>query len=80
MFKNYNIDKTHNVKKTYYNFNDDITLTKTSNSYSNGTYNIAKNNNLFNIADNNYYIEKSIIHVISLTTLHDIAITIMNTM
>ena len=45
---NYKINKVHNLKKTYYNLNDDITPNKTSNSYSNDTYNVTKNNNLFN--------------------------------
>ena len=30
-------------------------VNKASNSYSNYTYNITKNNNLFNIAGDNYY-------------------------
>ena len=34
VFNNYKINQTHNVKKTYYNFNDDITLNTTSNNYS----------------------------------------------
>ena len=37
---NYKIDIINNVKKTSYNFNGDITLNKTSNKHSNGTYNI----------------------------------------
>ena len=56
---NYKINKVSNVKKTYYNFNDDITLNKTSNNSYNDTYNITKNNNLFNITDNNYYTKKN---------------------
>ena len=48
----YKIHKTQNLKKTYYNFNDDITLNKTSNNYSNDTYNIIKTNNTFNTTDN----------------------------
>ena len=38
------INKISNVKKTYDNFNDDITLNKTSNTYYNDTYNIIKTN------------------------------------
>ena len=56
---NYKINNVSNVKKTYYNFNDDITLNKTSNNSYNDTYNITKNNNLFNITDNNYYTKKN---------------------
>ena len=56
---NYKINKVSNVKKTYYNFNDDITLNKTSNNSYNDTYNISKNNNLFNITDNQYFTKKN---------------------
>ena len=49
---NYNIDKINAVTKTYYNFNDDITLNKTSSTSYNDTCNITKHNNLFNITDN----------------------------
>ena len=39
--------------KTYYNFNDDIALNKTSNNYYNDTYNITNNNNnTFDTTDN----------------------------
>ena len=57
---NYSNDVTNsdniknNVKKTYYSFNDDITLNKTSTDYSNDTYNITKNTYLFDITDNQY--------------------------
>ena len=39
------MNKIHNLKKAYYNFNDDITLNKASNSYSNDTYNIIETKN-----------------------------------
>ena len=55
MFNNYNINTTYNVKNTYYNFNGDITLNKTRNTYYNDTYNVTKNNNVFNSTGNNYY-------------------------
>ena len=58
MFNNYKINKTHNVKKTYYNFNGDITLNKTSNNYSNDTYNIIKTNHTFNTTGNQYFTKK----------------------
>ena len=74
------MNKIQNLKKTYHNFNDGITLSKTSNNYSNGTYTIINTNNTFNATDNNYYIKKPIIQVISLITLHDITITNMNIM
>ena len=51
---NSKIDKTNNVKRTCYNFNDDITLNKTSNNYSNDTYNLIITNNIFNTTDNQY--------------------------
>ena len=35
------------ASKTYYNFNDDIILNKTSNNHSNDTYYITNNNNLY---------------------------------
>ena len=44
----------NNVSKTYYNFNGDITLNKTSNKYSNDTYSMVKTNNAFNTTDNRY--------------------------
>ena len=77
---NYKMNKIQNLKKTYHNFNDGITLSKTSNNYSNGTYTIINTNNTFNATDNNYYIKKPIIQVISLITLHDITITNMSIM
>ena len=56
---NYKINKVSNVKKSYYNFNGDITLNKTSNSYYNDTYNITKNNNLYNVTDKQYFTKKN---------------------
>ena len=50
-----NINKVSNVKKSYYNFNDDITLNKTSNIYYNDTYNITKKHSLYNVTDNQYF-------------------------
>ena len=54
----YKINIIRNVNETYYNFNDDIALNKTSNNYYNDTYNITNNNNLFNTTDNQYSTEK----------------------
>ena len=51
-------NKINNVKKTYYNCNDDITLNKTSNNYYNDTYNITKNDNTYNTTDNICFIKK----------------------
>ena len=65
----------------FYNFNDDITLNKTSNSYSNDTYNITNNNNLFDITDNQYFTKNiKIVQAIPLTISQYITITIMNIM
>ena len=59
VFNSYKINKTHNVKKTYYNSNNGVFINKhnTINAYD--TYNITINNSLFNITDNNYYTEKN---------------------
>ena len=79
VFNTYKINKTHNVKKTCYNYNSDV-INRTNTITTNGTYNITKNIDLYNVTDNNYYTKKSIIPGTSLITLHDITITIMNTM
>ena len=55
----YKINKIQNLKKTYYNFNDDITLNNTIHNYSNDTINLTKTNRLLNITDNNYYTKKN---------------------
>ena len=59
MFNNYKINKTHNVKKTYYNSNNNAHINKHNTIYTNDTYNIAKNNSLHNATDNNYYTKKN---------------------
>ena len=53
----YKINTISNVNKTYYNFNGDITLNKTSNKHSNGTYNIIKTSNTFNTTESAFYKE-----------------------
>ena len=55
MFNNYKINKTHNVKKTYYNSNNDVFIHKHNTINTNDTYNVAKNSSLYNVTDNNYY-------------------------
>ena len=55
---NYKINKVSNVKKTYYNFTNDVLINKHNTINTDDTYNITKNNNLFNITDNNYYTKK----------------------
>ena len=80
MFNNYKINKTHNVKKTYYNSQHDVFINKHNTINTNGTYNIAKNNSLYNVTDNNYDTKTNLLQVISPTILQDITITIMNIM
>ena len=77
---NYKVHEVPNVKKTYYNFTNDAVINKHNTINTDDTYNITKNNNLFNITDNNYYTKKTPIQVISPTILQDITITIMNIM
>ena len=55
---NYNSSKINNANKTYYNFNDNITLNKASNTYSNDTCNKIKTNNTFNTTGNKYCTKK----------------------
>ena len=59
VFNNYKINKTHNVKKAYYNFTNDAAINEHNTINTNDTYNVTKNINLFNITDNNYYTEKN---------------------
>ena len=58
VFNNYKIYKTHNVKKTYYNFTNDAAINKHKTINANGTYNIRKTNNLWNTTDNQYFTKK----------------------
>ena len=50
--------KLNNVKKTSYNFNDDIAVNKTINRHYNYTYSIIKTNSTFNTTDNQYFTKK----------------------
>ena len=56
---NYKINKVSNVKKTYYNFTNDVLINKHNTINTDDTYNIIKNNNIFNLTDNNYYTKKN---------------------
>ena len=58
MFNNYKVTNTHNVKKTYYNFTNDVVINKHNTINTNDTYNISKTNNLLNITDNQYFTKK----------------------
>jgi hypothetical protein len=56
---NYKINKVSNVKKTYYNFTNDVVINKHSTINSNDTYNITKNNSSYNVTDNQYFTKKN---------------------
>ena len=58
MFNNCKINKTHNVNKTYYNYNNDVFVNKHNTINTNGAYNITQNIDLYNVTDNNYYTKK----------------------
>ena len=58
VFNSYKINKTHNVKKTYYNSDSDVFINKHNTINTNDTYNITKNNSLCNVTDKNYYTKK----------------------
>ena len=60
MFNNSKINKTHNVKKTYYNYNNDVFINKHNTINTNDTYSITKNNSLYNVTDSNYYTKNNI--------------------
>ena len=57
---NYKINKVSNVKKTYYNFTNNVVINKHNTINTDDTYNIAKDNNLFNFTGNNYYTKKNL--------------------
>ena len=59
VFNTYKINKTHNVKKTYFKSNNGVFLNKHSTINTNGTYNITKNNSLYNVTVHNYYTKKN---------------------
>ena len=63
VFNNYKINKTHNVSKPYYNYDNDVFINKHNTINTNDTYNITKNNSLYNVTDNNYYTEKNLTQV-----------------
>ena len=59
VFNNYKINKTHNVKKTYYKFTNDVVINTHNTINTNDTYNISKTNNLLNITDSQYFTKKT---------------------
>ena len=44
VFNNYKMNKTHNVKKTYYNFTNDAAVNKHNTINTNDAYNVTKIN------------------------------------
>ena len=58
VFNNFKINKTHNVKRTYYNFTNDVVINKHNTINTNDTYNIRKTNKLLKITDNQYFTKK----------------------
>ena len=55
VFDNYKINKTHNVKTTYYNVTNDVVVNKHNTINTNDTYNINKTNNLLNVTGNQHF-------------------------
>ena len=55
VFNNYKINKAHNVKKTYYKYNNDVFINKHSTINTNDTHTITNNIDFYNVTDNNYY-------------------------
>ena len=58
VFNNCKVNTTHGVKKTYYNYNNDVFINRHNTINTNGTYNMAKDNSLYNAVDNNYHTKK----------------------
>ena len=58
VFDNSKINKTHNVKNTYYNCTNDVAINKHNTINANDTYIISKTNNTFNTTDNQYFTKK----------------------
>ena len=58
MFNGSKINKTHNVKKTYYNFTNDAVINKHNTINTNDTYNVSKTNKLVHFNGNNYFIKE----------------------
>ena len=58
VFNNYKVNETHNVKKTFSNFTNDVAINKHNTININDTYNISKTDNLLNSTDNQYLTKK----------------------
>ena len=55
VFNNYRIAKPHNVKKTYYNYNNHVFIKKHNTINTNGTYTLTNTNSVYIVTGNNYY-------------------------
>ena len=59
MFTNYKIHKAHNVKKTYYNSQHHVFINKHNTFNTSDTYNITKNNSLYEVTDTQCFANKN---------------------
>ena len=66
VLNNYKITKTHNVKKTHYNFTSDVVINKHGTINTNDIYGISKTNNTFHTTDN-YHFTKEIHNTSNIT-------------
>ena len=57
-FNNYKTNKVSNLKKSYYNFIDDVVINKHNTMHSNENTNVTEINKLFHFNDNNYFAKK----------------------
>ena len=56
---NYETNKASNLKKPYYNFIDDVVVSKHNTLYTNGSISVIKINKLINFYDNIYFTKKN---------------------
>ena len=58
VFNNLKINKTHGVKKTYYNFTNGVAINNHNTIYTNGIYNVTTIHKLVNFNSNCYFTNK----------------------
>ena len=58
VLNNYKINKTHNVKKAYYDFTNGVVINTQNTINTNDTYNVTKIDKLVNLNDNNWFTKK----------------------
>ena len=80
LFNNCKVNKAHDVKKTCYNSNNDVFINKHNTINTNDTYNVTKIIVYIMLLIMVTILKRISIQVISLITLQDIVITLMNTM